>query len=141
MPARNRSSLPAGLGVVPSVEKSLQDEHGGQAVHHFSPALDRHLGVAQQTVRFGGGQTFIPQVDRQAEFLPQIFSEGLHFLRLRSFRAAHAQGIAHYNFGNAVFRDDLGQMREVGPFVLAPKCRQALGGNSQRIGNRQPDGF
>jgi hypothetical protein len=55
------------------VEPALQDEGGGELVHHASANLAADLAIGrmvprgfERSVGFGGREAFIPEVDREA---------------------------------------------------------------------------
>src|SRR5205823_6955857 len=103
----------------------------------FSPLLNADLRLAQQAVGFRRGKPFVPEMYRQAEFMPEFLSEPGNLLRLRSCLAAHAQRISQNNLTHAVLPDELAQPREIRLFVPALKRIYALGGNAQQIRDRQ----
>lgn len=77
----------------------------------------------------------------QSEAFTQLLCKLLHFLGLGSGGAAHPQRITDHDFRHLVLPDNGFQLAKVEPLVLAPDGVQPLGGNTQRIRNRQADGF
>ena len=89
----------------------------------------------------GGSEAFIPEVDGKRETPPQVLGESRHPLRLRTRGPAHSQRVADHDFLDAVLAQDMFQGREISSLILAADGLQALSGDPERIGNRQPDGL
>ena len=122
-----------------SFHPALQNQDGRHPVDGFAAFLDRDLGRAQQTVRFGGGQPFIPEMYWQLEALAQLLGEDLHFLGLNSFHAAHPQGQPDHNLFHVIIPDYAPQSLEVRPFVSALQGFDTLSSDPQRVGDGHAD--
>src|ERR1051326_8354659 len=76
-------------------------------------------------------------MNRKLETLPQLLGELCYLPRLRALFPAHPEGVPEHDFANLVLADRALQPAEIGALVLPFQRLQSLGGNAQRIGNRQ----
>ena len=118
---------------------SLQDQDGGHAVDGLAPFFDRKVRFAQQAVGFGGRQALVPEMDRQLEVLAEIVRKRLNLLGLDAFGARHPQRKTNDDLSHPVIANDAVQEREIIFLVLAVKGVQTLGGDAERIRNRDPN--
>src|SRR5580700_3180768 len=80
-------------------------------------------------------------MDGHAEMGMQIVGETAHLFRLRSFRAAQAQGKADDNLSNFELCQHLPEGLKIAALVLALDRVQPLGGDAEWIGNGYADSF
>src|SRR5437868_12674696 len=73
--------------------------------------------------------------------LPQLLGEALHLLCLYALDAAHPQRQTDDNFCHLILAYHTLQLLEIKALILPANGFQSLGCNSQRIGNRQPNGL
>jgi len=65
----------------------------------------------------------------------------LHLLRLYTLGATHSQRQADDNFCHLILAYHTLQLLEIKTLISSANGFQSLGCNSERIGNRQPNGF
>lgn len=118
---------------------SLQDQDGGHAVDGLAPFFDRKVGFAEKAVSFGGRQALVPEMDWQLEVLAEIVRKRLNLLGLDAFGARHPQRKTNDDLSHPIIANDAVQEREIIFLVLAVKGVQTLGGDAERIRNRDPN--
>jgi hypothetical protein len=114
---------------------ALQDEDSRHAINRLPAFFNGKVRLPQEAVGFGGGEAFIPKVDREFEMLAKIFSESLDFFGLGAFGAGHAEREADNDFFDLILADDAVEDCQVVLLVLAVKSLQPLRRNPKGIGN------
>jgi len=134
-----RKTQMAGVPDPAALHPTLQDQHGCHAVYRLAPLIDGKIGLAQQSIRFGRREAFIPEMNREAEFLPQVPGKGLCLIRLNALRTTHAQGQANDDLADLVFPYEGKEILQVVALVPAVEGLESLGRDAKRVRDRNAD--
>jgi hypothetical protein len=93
-----------------SLHPALKDEDSGHTIHRLASLFNGEIGLAEETVGFGGGQALVPEVDWEFEVLAKFFGEGLYFLGLDAFGTTHTEGQADYDLFDLVIANQAMQV-------------------------------
>ena len=122
------------------VEKRLQNEGGGDLIDDLTVLLAGVAGLVKDLVGFVRGQPLVPQVDRQAGELAQLFRKGLRFCGLRTCFTGEADGIADDDGRNCEFASQTAEGAKVfAAAALAFKGKDRLGSQSELVGDGDAD--
>src|SRR5579872_833538 len=127
------------LAEATALHPALQDENGGHTIHGLAPFLDGKFGLAKQTIGFCGGEALVPEMYWHFEMLAKVLGEHLDLLGLCPLSSRHAQGQSDDDFFDLVLLDDPTEKLQIVFLFLAVKGLEALGCNTERIGDRNTD--
>jgi hypothetical protein len=102
------------------IEKRLQNHRCRNLVDHTAMILPRMTRFVKQLVRFMGGQSLIPKVNRQPGQLAQLAGKGPHLCGLGSRLAAERQRISNYDPRNAKSPAEARNRPQILALVAAP---------------------
>jgi hypothetical protein len=119
----------------------LENQRCGHAVDGPTSLFNREFSLPQETVGFGGGPAFVPEMDGHAEVRLQFGGELAHFPGLRSFGTAQPEGQADHDFLHLVVLQQASQGFHRLPFILALDGFETLSRDSKRVRHRNTDSF
>lgn len=122
-----------------TLHPALQDQDGGHPIDGLAPLFDREVGFAKEAVSFGGGEALVPEMDGKFEVFAEILGKRLNLSGLDAFSPGHAERQADDDFFHVVVANDAMKKREIVFLVLAMQRIQALGSDSERIGDGYAD--
>jgi len=126
-------------GLAQMIQVTLQNEDGGQLIHHLAAAPAALVRLDQHPLGRSGGEAFIPENDLYPQGLAQGAGE-LHDFRGRGHRAAvQVPAPAYHNLLHGIIPADLKEAVQVRLPIPADPNLQPLGRDPQRITHRQAD--
>jgi hypothetical protein len=121
------------------VEETLQNQHGSHLIDDLTMAGRGAAGGLKVAVRFGRGEALVPQMHGQGEGFTKGFGEGVGFRCLGADVAGHVEGIAEDDAGTAKFSEKTGEGFEVLLRIFADQGEDGLSGETQLVGDRDPN--
>src|ERR1051325_10640538 len=113
------------------IEKTLQQDHGGEAVYSRSALFDADAARAQHSGRLHRGEALVPELNGKSCILLQLGGKLARPVGLAARRPAHVQRISHQYLSDAPLPYDVPKCRQIGALVAARERREALGGNAE----------
>lgn len=114
----------------------MQDEDSGYLVDNAFSAHGSVAGVIKMAVGLGGGEPFVPEMDREGELRTDLFGESLRFGGLWALVPRHVEWVANDGLGNGVLSEDAGNGLHVCAAIGPMQSEEWLRGEAEGIRDR-----
>ena len=121
------------------IQPALQNQNRGNLVDDIFAIACPAAHRVQMAMRLGRAHSFVPQMNRQRELLPQMVSKLFRSHSSRTAIAGKVNGPAYYDFRTAVTPQQPSYGAQVGTQVGVDDGEQRLRGDSKFIRQRDPD--
>lgn len=124
------------------VEEGLKDERGGDLVDDGPMVLARAAGGVENFVGFAGGETFIPEVNREAGECPEVGREDLRLDGAGTLLAGEVEGLADHDAGDSKTAGQPGDGTKIFAGVAVPvEGKDGLSGEAEFVRDGDADAF